>query len=102
LYWVTNDGKACCQDPQSGQLKYSSKLPVTGQFAVYASVVSASKQLYAVTRTGGTFVLAAGPEFNIIAHNKFESDDSNFNASPAISDGHIFLRSNRFLYCIGR
>ena len=102
LYWVTNDGKACCQDPQSGQLKYSSKLPVTGQFAVYASVVSASKQLYAVTRTGGTFVLAAGPEFNIIAHNKFESDDSIFNASPAISDGDIFLRSNRFLYCIGR
>ena len=102
LYWVTNDGKACCQDPQSGQLKYSSKLPVTGQFAVYASVVSASKQLYAVTRTGGTFVLAAGPEFNIIAHNKFESDDSDFNGSPAISDGHIFLRSNRFLYCIGR
>jgi outer membrane protein assembly factor BamB len=102
LYWVTNDGKACCQDPQDGQLKYNQGLPVTGRFAVYASVVSASQRLYAVTRTEGTFVLATGPDFKIIAHNKFESDDSDFNGSPAISDGRIFLRSNRFLYCIGR
>lgn len=102
LYWVTNDGKACCQDPENGQLKYNQALPVTGRFAVYASVVSASQRLYAVTRAAGTFVLAGGPEFKIIAHNKFESDDSIFNGSPAISDGHIFLRSNRFLYCIGR
>jgi outer membrane protein assembly factor BamB len=102
LYWVTNDGKACCQDPQNGQLKYKQALPVTGQFAVYASVVSTPQRLYAVTRTGGTFVLSLGPEFKIIAHNKFESDESDFNGSPAISNGCIFLRSNRFLYCIGR
>lgn len=102
LYWVTNDGKACCQDSQNGQLKYNQTLPVTGRFAVYASVVSTPERLYAVTRTGGTFVLALGPQFKIIAHNKFESDESDFNGSPAISNGRIFLRSNRFLYCIGR
>ncbi|MCP4263562.1 MAG: PQQ-binding-like beta-propeller repeat protein [Planctomycetes bacterium] len=101
LYWVSNDGKACCQDPQNGELKYSHDLPVAGRFAVYASMVSASNRLYAVTRKGGTFVLAAGPEFDIIAHNKFESDDSDFNGSPAISKGRLFLRSNRFLYCVG-
>jgi outer membrane protein assembly factor BamB len=41
LYWVTNDGKACCQDPQTGKLKYSLALPVSGRFALYASVLSA-------------------------------------------------------------
>jgi outer membrane protein assembly factor BamB len=101
LYWVTNDGKACCQDPQNGELKYSHDLPVTGRFAVYASMVSAPNHLYAVTRKGGIFVLAAGPEFDIVAHNKFESDDSDFNGSPATSKGRLFLRSNRFLYCVG-
>jgi outer membrane protein assembly factor BamB len=64
-------------------------------------MVSAPNHLYAVTRKSGIFVLAAGPEFDIVAHNKFESDDSDFNGSPAISNGRLFLRSNRFLYCVG-
>jgi len=102
FYWVTNDGKACCQDPANGQLIYEQALPVNDRFAVYASVVAAPQGIYAVTRKAGTFVLAEGPEFKIIAHNKFESDESDFNASPAISDGRIFVRSNRFLYSIGR
>jgi len=48
----------------------------------------------------GTFVLAAKPQFEQRAHNQFQSDDSDFNATPAISDGRLFLRSNRFLYCV--
>ncbi len=101
LYWVGNDGKACCQDPATGKLKYSRKLPVSGRFAAYASVVSAADRLYAVTRKGGVFVLSARPEFEIIAHNRLASDDSDFNGSPAISNGRLLFRSNRFLYCIG-
>jgi hypothetical protein len=31
----------------------------------------------------------------------FANDDSVSNASPAVSDGMIFLRSNKFAYCIG-
>jgi len=102
FFWVTNDGKAYCQDPAGGQLRYEQALPVNDRFAVYASVVSTPQQIYAVTRKAGTFVLAADPEFKIIANNKFESDESDFNGSPAISDGRIFLRSNHFLYCIAR
>jgi outer membrane protein assembly factor BamB len=101
LYWVTNDGKAGCQDPATGELKYNQDLPVKGRFAVYASVVSAADRLYAITRTSGIFVLAAKPEFEIIAQNRFASDDTDFSGSPAISHGCLLLRSNRFLYCIG-
>jgi len=46
------------------------------------------------------YVLAAKSEFEQLAHNDFASDESDFNASPAISDRQILLRSNRFLYCI--
>ena len=60
----------------------------------------AGDKLICVSRRGGTFVLAAKPEFEQLAHNEFASDESDFNASPAISDDQIFLRSNRFLYCI--
>jgi hypothetical protein len=66
----------------------------------YASVVLADGKLYAVSRKSGTFVLAAKPRFQQLSHNQFQSDDSDFNASPAICDSRILLRSNRYLYCI--
>jgi len=100
LYWVDHAGKASCQDAKTGELKYSENLPIANQFVVYASMLCAEGRLYAVTRRGGTYVLPAGPEFKIIANNKFESDDSDFHGSPAVSNGRVFLRSNRYLYCV--
>jgi hypothetical protein len=52
-----------------------------------------------VTRFNGTFVLAAKPQFERLAQNKLD-DESSFNASPAISNGQLILRSNRFCYSI--
>jgi hypothetical protein len=66
----------------------------------YASVVLADERLYAVSRRSGTYVLAAKPEYEVLAHNTFASDETDFNASPAISDGQMFLRSNQCLYCV--
>ena len=72
----------------------------SGKPDYYASVVLMKDRLYAVSRTGDTHVLAAKPLFEVLAHNQLASDQSDFNASPAISGGKILLRSNRFLYCI--
>ena len=66
----------------------------------YASVVLAGDKLICVSRRGGTYVLAAKPEFEQLARNEFASDESDFNASPAISNRQLFLRSNRYLYCV--
>ncbi len=66
----------------------------------YASALLAEGRLYVVTCEGGTFVLAAKPEFRQLAHNLLD-DDSIFNASPAPSDGRLILRSDRFLYSLG-
>lgn len=101
LYWVDSSGKACCQKIGTGAMVYNRDLPAAGRFAVYASVLEAEGRIYAVTRRGGTFVLPAKPRFQILAHNSLTSDDSDFNGSPAVSNSKIFLRSNRFLYCIG-
>jgi outer membrane protein assembly factor BamB len=100
MYWADAYGKACCVETKTGELRYSEKLPVTEKFAIYASAVAAEGKIYIVTRKNGTFVLPTKPEFKIIAHNQFASDGTDFNASPAISNGRLFLRSNRFLYCV--
>jgi hypothetical protein len=100
MYWTDATGKAACADPKTGQLRYAEKLPVTDRFAVYASPVAAEGRLYVTTRKNGAFVLAAKPVFEIIAHNTFANDPTDFNASPAISNKRIFLRSNQSLYCV--
>jgi hypothetical protein len=51
-----------------------------------------------VSETGETFVLSAGREPVILAQNNL---DDRFIASPAISQGRIFLRSDGSLFCIG-
>ena len=48
---------------------------------------------------GLTVVVKAGPTFEILAQNDF--DDYTL-SSPAISDGQIFIRTAKALYCIGK
>jgi len=107
LYWVSDQGIAYCTNAKTGETIYRERLSRTsgslGSRAgkpFYASCVLAGDKLICVSRKSGTCVLAAKPEFEQLAHNEFESDESDFNASPAISDGQLFLRSNRYLYCI--
>ena len=101
LYWVSDLGIACCMDAKSGKLVYRERLSARGGGKpFYASVVLANGKLYVVSRASGTFVLDAKTHFKQLAQNQLESDTSDFNASPAVSNGQIFLRSNKFLYCI--
>jgi outer membrane protein assembly factor BamB len=46
--------------------------------------------------------LAAKPQFELLATNVIADDSSITNASPAVSDGRIFLRSNKYAYCFGK
>lgn len=102
LYWVDNRGAALCVKADSGQAVYEERLEVTGGGdKVYASVVLADGKVYAVSRQAGTFVLAAGPEFKQLAHNEL-GDKTIFNATPAVFDSRLLLRSDSFLYCIGK
>ena len=68
---------------------------------VWASPVLADGKLYYVSQNNGTFVVAAAPKFELLSHNVMEDDPSRTNASPAVSNGQLLLRSDRYLYCIG-
>ena len=101
LYWVDNKAAAHCMKADTGELVYKEKLGSLGsKNPVYASATYADGKLYVPSRKHGTFVLAAKPEFELIAQNRFDADTTDFNASAAVSDGKVFLRSNEALYCI--
>ncbi|MEO8496746.1 MAG: PQQ-binding-like beta-propeller repeat protein [Planctomycetota bacterium] len=98
MYWVSDrNSVAYCVRLSDGEVLYSERF----RDQPYASATAGDGKIYVVTRNGGTYVLAATPKFTQLAHNKFE-DRSTFNASPAISNGQIFLRSDKYLYCVGK
>jgi outer membrane protein assembly factor BamB len=66
----------------------------------YSSPVAAGGKLYFVTRAGIATVWTAGDTFEQLASNKFAGEGEQFSATPAISNGELFVRSNRRLYCI--
>lgn len=103
LYFVSDAGFATCLDAKTGQLVYKERVPgasARGQGKpFYASPVFANGNIYAVSRYGGTFVYPAKPEFKLLAHDTISSDNSQFNATPAVTGEQIFLRSDRYLYC---
>jgi hypothetical protein len=101
LYWVhENRGIAYCLDASNGRIAYEERLtPRPG--IVYASAVVADGKLYCVSQHNGTYVIAAEPTFELLAHNVFKDDNSRANAGPVVSDGCLLLRNDRYLYCIG-
>lgn len=102
LYWVDDRGQAFCVKADSGELVYRKRLPgvSSGGQPFYASPILVGDNLYVVSRWDGTFVFAAKPEFEQIAQNQFDSDETDFSATPAVSNGQLFIRSGKFLYCI--
>ncbi len=73
----------------------------TGGRPVYASPVLAERSKLWSSRVGTEHSSCRrSPSFKILAQNRFGGDDTDFNATPALSDGELFLRSNQILYCV--
>lgn len=100
LYWTRDGSIVCCQNPATGEMVYEERLQ-PGSGTIWSSPVLADGKLYYVSQGKGTFVVAAQPKFELLAHNILADDDSRTNASPAVSQGQLLLRTDRFLYCIG-
>lgn len=100
LYWMHEQrGVAYCAKADTGEIVYEQRLERAGQ--VYSSALLANGKLYYLTREGRTFVLAAKPKFEQLAVNDLR-DRSVFNGSPAVDGNRLLIRSDKFLYCIGK
>jgi outer membrane protein assembly factor BamB len=97
LYWI--NGQVWCLRADTGAIVFQERL-YDGRNE-YSSPVAADGKLYAFTRRSGAYVLAANGKFELLSRNDL-GDASVFNASPAVSDGQLFIRSNEYLYCLGK
>jgi outer membrane protein assembly factor BamB len=96
-----NDNRemAYCAEAKTGKVIYEQRLNRAGQ--VYASALLAGDRIYYLTRDGKTFVVAAKPTFEELAVNDLR-DGSIFNATFAVDGSKLLVRSDKFLYAIGK
>jgi outer membrane protein assembly factor BamB len=98
FYMVEDSGRVTCLDAKTGKLIWGPER--TAQGTVSASPLLAGGKLYITNESGVTTVLAAGPEFKVLATN--ELDDSYTLSSLAVAGSQLFLRTGTYLYCIGK
>ena len=67
-------------------------------FNIYSSPVAAAGRIYVTDRNGKTLVISNDAEPRALALNELED---RFSASAALVGDAIFLRGEKFLYCIG-
>jgi outer membrane protein assembly factor BamB len=95
LLYMTNEvGVVTCADARTGERVWRHRLG--GVF--FASPVAGDGKVYLLSETGEMYVLRAGRAPEVLAQNDLSE---RFIASPAISQGRIFLRSDRTLFAIG-
>ncbi len=95
IYMANERGVVSAVDARNGETLWRERFG--GVFT--ASPVSAGGFVYLVNEEGDAFVLAAGREKKVAARNALGERTL---ASPAISRGQIFIRTDEHLYCIGK
>ena len=94
LLMVADSGIASCFEARTGKRHWMERLP--GGHS--PSPVSADGLVYFVSDRGVTTIIRPSETFVVIEKNELGEPVS---ASPAISQGQIFLRTHQHLYCIG-
>lgn len=92
---VSDDGIASCFDAATGRRHWRQRIGKRHS----AALVAAGGLVYFLSDAGVTRVVRPSTQFELIAENRL---GRRCYASPAISHGQIFLRSEKHLWCIGK
>ncbi len=94
IFAITEGGVATCYRADNGEVVWQER--VGGNHS--ASPVSGAGRIYFLSEEGESVVIEAKAEFKILARNNI---GERCQASMAISQGNVFIRSENSLFCIG-
>ena len=98
LYVLANNGLFDAYNLKTGKEVYRQRLPLVGS-GFSASPVAADGKIYLSNEDGEILVIGAGEKFNHIATN---SMGELLMATPALSEGVMYVRSASSLFAVGR
>ena len=89
LYLMTDSGILTCMDPRTGEIKYEGKrVPKPGKFN--SAMVAFDGKILMSSEDGDTYVIKAGPEFEVLSTNSIGEP---IVASLALAGDSIYIRS---------
>ncbi len=100
-YILNTNGIMECHDLKTGKIQFSERVRGSGsKQESWSSLILAGDRIYAPNQSGETIIIQASPKFKLIGIN--EVDGTLTNSSLAASDGQLFLRTHKHLWCIGK
>ena len=96
LFVVKESGFSASFDAQSGDTIWMQKR-IDNPAHYYASPITGDGKIYVTGENGYIVVLKQGPRRVILAKNDMGSSCV---ATPAIADGHLYVRTSKTLYCL--
>jgi outer membrane protein assembly factor BamB len=97
VYVLQNQGRLDCYDLNTGDEMYRERIPHSGG-GFSASPVASDGKIFLPGEDGEIFAVQAGPKFKLLATNPM---GERLMATPAISDGMMFVRAEKHLFAIG-
>jgi outer membrane protein assembly factor BamB len=98
LYACGDNGLLNCYEARTGKAIYRERLG-NGTTGFTASAIAADGKLYFTSENGDIYVVQSGPTFELLATNVM---DEACMATPAASDGILFIRTENHVYAVGR
>jgi outer membrane protein assembly factor BamB len=98
LYMLEESGTPHCFELKTGKEVWETQVEKRPGGSSWSSMVAADGRLYIVNRNGDTLVLAASPKYEQLAFNRL---GEHTDASIAVANGELFIRTHKHLWCIG-
>jgi len=103
-FFILNGGKKkiLCVEPADGKVVWSGDLPSRAVFE--SSPTAADGKIYMMDHRGHVFVVSAATDgFKLLSSAAMgDEGDNNLRSSIAISQGQVFVRTGKSLYCLGK
>ena len=101
LYLLDDDKKKMsCVEPATGKVKWDGILSTPKDLAGFSSSpVAADGKIYCMNERGNVVILSS-QEYKVLC--RVNIDDGFTAASPVIAQGHVFFRTAKHLYCVGK
>ena len=100
LYLVNDMASiATCLDAKTGKVMWQGRMGQAQRESFSASPVGVDGKVFFTNDAGETFVLKAGPDFELLRTNRLNARTL---ASPALVDGRWYFRTEQHLLSIGQ
>ncbi len=100
IYIHNDPGTATCLELKTGKVLYTERLKGPAPTSQnWSSVVLADGLCYTANQGGDCFVWKASPTFELVATNSL---GEKVIGSIAVSDGQLFIRGHKHLFCVGK